>query len=70
MPIPVATQSKAWLCDRLLAGIVSSNPTSAWIILSVGSVVCWHVEVPESVLSVAQRSPINCGVSECDCEAP
>jgi hypothetical protein len=25
-PIPVAARSKAWVCDRYLAGIVSSNP--------------------------------------------
>jgi len=27
MPIPVAARSKAWVCGRLLAGIVGSNPT-------------------------------------------
>jgi hypothetical protein len=26
MPIPVAARSKAWVCDRSLAGIVGSNP--------------------------------------------
>ena len=25
-PVPVAARSKAWVCDRLLAGIVDSNP--------------------------------------------
>ena len=25
-PIPVAAQSKAWVCGRSLAGVVSSNP--------------------------------------------
>jgi hypothetical protein len=25
-PIPVAARSKAWVCVRLLAGIVASNP--------------------------------------------
>jgi hypothetical protein len=25
-PIPVVAQSKAWVCDRSLAGIVGSNP--------------------------------------------
>ena len=25
-PIPVAARSKAWVCSRLLAGIVGSNP--------------------------------------------
>ena len=27
MPIPVAAQSKAWVCSRSLTGIVDSNPT-------------------------------------------
>ena len=26
-PTPVAARSKAWFCDRLIAGIVGSNPT-------------------------------------------
>ena len=26
LPIPVAAQSKAWVCGRSLAGIVDSNP--------------------------------------------
>ena len=25
-PIPVATKSKAWVCDHAVAGIVGSNP--------------------------------------------
>jgi len=31
MPIRVAERSKAWVCGRLLAGIVDSNPAWAWI---------------------------------------
>jgi hypothetical protein len=27
LPLPVAVQSKAWVCVRLLAGIVGSNPS-------------------------------------------
>jgi len=27
MPVPVATRSKAWVCDRSPAEIVGSNPT-------------------------------------------
>jgi hypothetical protein len=27
MPNPVAARSRAWVCGRTLAGIVSSNPT-------------------------------------------
>jgi hypothetical protein len=33
------------------------------------SVVCCQVEVSESGLSLVQRSPTECGVSECDREA-
>jgi len=32
--IPVATRSKARVCDRLLAGIAISNPTGAWMSVS------------------------------------
>ena len=42
-PISVAARSKAWVYDRSLAGIVSSNPAGAW--MSVLSVVCYQVEV-------------------------
>jgi len=33
------------------------------------SVVCWQVKVSVSGQSLVQRSPTECGVSECDCEA-
>jgi hypothetical protein len=26
VPVPVVARSKAWVCDRLLVGIVGSNP--------------------------------------------
>jgi hypothetical protein len=32
-PITVTERSKAWVCGRLLAGIVSSNPAGAWLSL-------------------------------------
>jgi hypothetical protein len=34
MSIPVAARSKAWVCSRLLAGIVGSNPTGIWMSVS------------------------------------
>ena len=37
--------------------------------MSVVSVVCCQVEVPVSGWSLVQRSPADCGVSECDREA-
>jgi len=39
----VAGRFKAWVCGRLLSGIVGSNPTGSWI--SVVSVVCCRLEV-------------------------
>ena len=39
----MAARSKAWVCGRLLSGIVRSNPTVA--LISVVSVVCCQVEV-------------------------
>ena len=32
--IPGAAQSKAWVCGRLLTGIVGSNPAGAWLFVS------------------------------------
>jgi hypothetical protein len=37
--------------------------------VSLVSVVCFQVEVSASGLSFVQRSPTECGVSECDREA-
>jgi hypothetical protein len=37
--------------------------------MSVMSVVCCQVEVSALGWSLVQRSPTECGVSECDCEA-
>jgi hypothetical protein len=61
-PIRVAARSKAWVCGRSLSGIVGSNPPRAW--MSVSSECCVL-----SVWSLVQKSPIECGASECDCEA-
>jgi hypothetical protein len=43
------------------------NPLSAWMF--VFSVVCCEVQDPALGWSLVQRSPTECGVSECDCEA-
>ena len=67
-PIPVATRSKAWVCGRSLAGILVSNPTGTWTLVSVG-VVCCQVEVSATGRSLFKRSPRECGVSEHDREA-
>jgi hypothetical protein len=47
---------------RSLAGIAGSN-------LSLVNVECCQIEVSASGCSLAQRSPTECGVSECDREA-
>ena len=66
-PIPVAAQSKAWVCGSSLAGIVGSNPTGGYGCLSVVSVVCCQVEVSASGWSFVQRIPTECAVSsECN----
>jgi hypothetical protein len=44
----VAARSKAWVCDRSLAGIAGSNPTGGHGLLSLVSVVCCQDEVSES----------------------
>ena len=38
-------------------------------VLSLASVVCCHVEVSATCRSLVQRSPTDCGVSECNREA-
>jgi len=68
-PFPVATQSKAWVYGRSLAGIVSSNPAGRMDVLFLVSVECCQVEVSASGWSLVQRSPPDCGVSECDHES-
>jgi len=45
MLIPVAAQSKAWVCSRLLAETVGSNPPSPGTWLYPVSVVCCLVKV-------------------------
>jgi len=55
-----SAQSKVWVCGRSLAGILGSNPAG---------VVCCQVEVSASGWSLVQKSPTECGVSECDHES-
>ena len=61
VPIPVVSRSSAWVFGRSLAGIFCSNPAGDWISVSFECCV--------SGWSPVQRSPTECGVSECDCEA-
>ena len=65
VPIPVAAQSNAWVCDRSLPQNADSNPAGG-LDMSLVGVVCCQVEVPSSGWSLVQRSPTECGVCECD----
>jgi len=65
----VAARSKAWVCGLSLAGTVVSNPAGGMDVLSNVSVVYRQAEVSVSDCSLVQRSPTDCGVSECDREA-
>jgi len=60
-PIPVAARSKAWVCGRSLAGIVSSNPVGGMDV----NVVCCQLEVSATGWSLVQASSTGCGVTLC-----
>jgi hypothetical protein len=62
----MAARSRMWVCDRLLAGIGGFEYRWENGCLSLVSVVYCQVEVFASVWSLVQRSPTECGVSECD----
>jgi hypothetical protein len=65
-PIPMAARSKAWVCGCSLAGITGLIPAGCMDVLSLMSVVCCQVLVSASGWSLVQRSPTECGMSECD----
>jgi hypothetical protein len=44
-PVPVAARSKAWVCGRLPAGIVGSNPAGAWMFVCCECCVLSEVSV-------------------------
>jgi hypothetical protein len=50
----------------LLVGIAGSNPVEGMDISLLLCVVCCQVEVSAMGRSLIQRSPTECGVSECD----
>ena len=60
---------KARLCGRSLARNAGPNPAGGLECLSHSSVVCCQAEVSASGWSLVQRSPTECGVYECNCEA-
>jgi hypothetical protein len=64
----MAAWFKAWVCSRSLAGIAGSN-TAGGTDVCLLWMLCCKVEVSVSGWSFVQRSPTECGVSECDREA-
>jgi hypothetical protein len=64
--IPVLEGSKAFVCDRSLAGIAGSIPTGGMDICVQYCLLC---VVSATGLSLVQRSLTECGVSEYDREA-
>ena len=66
----MAPRIMLWIWGHLLAGFVGSNPAGGHENLSVVSVVCCQVEFCASGRSRVQRSPTECGVSECDLDVP
>jgi hypothetical protein len=62
----VAARSKAWFCGSSHTGTAGSNSAGGHGCLSFVNVVCWQVEVSATGPSLVQRSPTECGVSECD----
>ena len=67
--IPVAAPSKAWVCGRSLAGIAGLESRRRHGCLSLVNVVFCQAEASASGRSQVQRSPTECGQSECDREA-
>ena len=68
IPWPRGLRFKAWVCGRSLVGIAGLNPAGSMAVCLVNA-VCWQVEVSSSGWSPVQRSPTECGVSQCDREA-
>jgi hypothetical protein len=69
LPIPVAARCKTWGLRPFACRDCGFESGRGHGFLSVVSVVCCQVEVSVSGRSLVQRSPTECGVSECDREA-
>jgi hypothetical protein len=67
LPIPVAAHFKVCENGPSLAGIVGFKPVGGGAgSPSLMSVVCCQAEFSATGRSLVQRSPTECGVSECD----
>jgi hypothetical protein len=65
----VSARCKALFCGRSLAENAGSNPAGGMNICTLLSVLCSQVGVSATGQSYVQRSPTECGGSECDHEA-
>jgi len=65
----MATPLKASICGRSLAGVAGANPPEL-VDLSLTCECCVIRHMPATGRSLVQRSPPECGVSECDLETP
>jgi hypothetical protein len=61
----VVARSKAWAFGRVLAGIMGSNSTGGTDVCLLWVFVCCQVEVSATDWSLVQKSPTECGVSNC-----
>jgi len=68
----VSVQSQSQWPRGLKHGPATALLLELWvrIPLSLLSVMCCRIDVSASGRSLVQRSPTNCGVSECDPEVP
>jgi hypothetical protein len=64
-PIPVATRSKMWVCNLLLAGIMGSKLGCMNICHLLGFCVCCQVGFSTTGRSLVQRRLTLCGVPQC-----
>jgi len=58
--IPVITRSKVWVCCRLLAGIVGSNPADDMNVSLLWMLWVLQVQASAKGQSLVQRSPTKC----------
>ena len=63
----MAARSKTQICGSLLAGIAGSNPLGGTNMSFVIVMFC-RAEISATSRSYVQRSPTDCGESECDLE--
>jgi len=68
LSIPVASQSKAWVCGRSLAGILDSNPAGSWMYTSCDYCLSSGRGICVGLITRPEKS-YRVGVSACQSEA-